>query len=103
MKLKYSVTDFATTVALNAVENKIPNIGNLVKKKHYDAKISDIESRCLTPSDYNKFTNEITNNKIKEKQLIKKSDISGFTDNNTNLDKKIATLATKAELKSRAR
>ena len=31
--------------------------------------------------------------------LVKKSDISGFIDN-SNLDKKIATLATKAELKS---
>ena len=42
--------------------------------------------------------NKIMDNKIKEKQLVKKSDISRFI-NNTNLDKKLATLATKAELK----
>ena len=36
---------------------------------------------------------------MKEKELVKKSDISGFI-NNSELDKKIATLATKAELKA---
>ena len=36
---------------------------------------------------------------IKEKRLVDKSDISGFKDN-SDLDKKIATLATKTELKS---
>ena len=28
-----SITNLATTTALNAVENKIPNVSNLVKKK----------------------------------------------------------------------
>ena len=37
--------------------------------------------------------------KIKEKDLVDKSDISGFIDN-SDLDKKIVKLATKAELKS---
>ena len=35
--------------------------------------------------------------KIKEKELVNKSDTSGFTDN-ANLNKKIAILGTKAEL-----
>ena len=38
------------------------------------------------------------NSEIKEKRLIDKSDTAGFMDN-SYLDKKIATLATKAELK----
>ena len=42
---------------------------------------------------------EILNTNIKEKELLNKSDISGFIDN-TNLDKKIAALTTKAELKA---
>ena len=42
---------------------------------------------------------EILNANIKEKELVNKSDISGFIDN-SNLDKKKVTLATKAELKT---
>ena len=37
------LTGLAATAALNAVENKIPNISNLVTKRDYDAKISYIE------------------------------------------------------------
>ena len=47
-----------------------------VKKKHFIA------------SHYNKFASNILNAKIKEKCLIKKSDIFGFI-NNSNLEKKI--------------
>ena len=42
---------------------------------------------------------EILNKEIKEKGLVDKSDISEFIGNSA-LDKKIGTLATKAELKS---
>ena len=67
------------------------------KKTDYDAKISDIEAKYFTTSDYNKFTNKILDKKIKE--LVEKSDILGFIDN-CDLDKKIGTLAAKAELKT---
>ena len=56
-----------TTANLNAVEIKMPDAINLVKKTDYDAKISDIESNYFTTSDYNKYTNETIDNKIKEK------------------------------------
>ena len=36
------------------------------KKKDYDAKISEIENKYSTPSDYNKFTNDILDGKIKK-------------------------------------
>ena len=42
---------------------------------------------------------EILNKKIKEKKLVDKSDISWFIDN-SDIEKKIATPATKAELKA---
>ena len=42
---------------------------------------------------------ELLNTNIKEKELVNKSDISGFIDN-SNLDKKIAALTTKEELKA---
>ena len=53
-------------------ENKIPNVSNLVKKTDYGSKISDIESQCCTTSDYNKFTHNILDAKIKEKGLVDK-------------------------------
>ena len=40
-------TSLAATSALTAVENKIPNISNLVKKTDSDAEISDIEKKIF--------------------------------------------------------
>ena len=37
-----SITNLATTTALTAVENKIPNVNNLVKKTDYNKKINEI-------------------------------------------------------------
>ena len=42
--------------------------------------------------------NEISDNKIKEKKLVNESYITGFI-NSSDLDQKITTLKTKAELK----
>ena len=70
-----------------AVENKIPDVSKLAKKTDYNAKILNIESKCFTMSDCNKFTRDIFDAKIKEKGLIDKSAISGLI-NNANLNKK---------------
>ena len=35
--------------------------------QNYDSNISNVASKYFTTSDYNKFTNEIIDNKIKEK------------------------------------
>ena len=76
------------------------NITQLKSKNFdFDSKISDIESKYFTTFDYDKFMNEIIDNKIKGKELDKRSDFSGFIEN-TILDKKIATLAPKVELKA---
>ena len=63
------------------------NVNNLGKKLDYDQKVKDIKFKYFTTSDYKKFTNQIIDNKIKErvKKLVKKSDISRST-NNPNLD-----------------
>ena len=42
-----SITGLATAAALNTIENKIPDISNLVKKADYDAKILDIKLNIL--------------------------------------------------------
>ena len=51
----------------------------------------------FTSFDYNKFTNNILDAKIKE-NLVNETNTSGFI-NNSDLDKKIATINEKAELK----
>ena len=95
-----SIADLATTGALNAVENKIPSVSDLIKKTDYNTNISDIETRYFTGSDCNKFTVETLDAKIKVNRLVDKSDISRFIDHSGLDKKKIATLATKAELES---
>ena len=82
-----TINGLVTTAVLNAVENKISNVGNLVKKTDYDVKISDIEAKYSTTSYYNKFAGEMLDKKIKEKELVNKSDISQFIDN-PDLDKR---------------
>ena len=70
---------------MTAVESKIPNVSNLVKKTDYDLKISDIESKYITTAD--KFTKDIVANRIKSEELVNKSVIARFI-NNADLDKK---------------
>ena len=56
----------ATTATLNAVKNETPNVSDIVKKTDYDAEIPDIDVKYFTMSDYNKFTNDILDAKIKQ-------------------------------------
>ena len=50
---------------MTAIENKIPNVSNPVKKTDYDAKILDTESKYFTTADYNKFTSQTLDANIK--------------------------------------
>ena len=90
---------------INEIKVKLSNITGLAttsilaKKAIYDGKISDIEKRYFTTSDYNTFTNGIFDVNMKNKELVNKSDIYKFI-NNSDLDKKIDTFATKTELKA---
>ena len=75
MKTKYQrLIALVTTTVLNTeigeVESKIPDVSGLVKKTDYDAKISDIEKKYFTTSDYKKLTKEILDAIIKEKKLV---------------------------------
>ena len=58
-----------TTTVLNTktgdVENKIPDVSDSVKKIDYDSKIKDIEEKYFTTFDYNIFTSNILDSKIK--------------------------------------
>ena len=58
-----------------------------------------MESKYITTADYNKFTKNIVHNSIKIKNLVDKFAIFGLA-SNAELNLKVATLATKAELKA---
>ena len=62
-----STSSLATIAELTAVENKIPDISNLVKKRDYHRKILHIESKYFATADYNKFANQTLDAKIKQK------------------------------------
>ena len=46
---------------IGEVENKITDVSGLVKKTDYNSKIAEVEVKCFTTSDYNKFIGEILN------------------------------------------
>ena len=71
----------AATSAALTVEKKIHSVSDLVQKIDYDIKILDAGFEVLTTSDYNKFSVEILDKKIKEKGLVDKSIISELIDN----------------------
>ena len=59
-----SISGLATNPALTAVENKVPDVSNLVKKTDYIQKISDTEKKVtdhdhdksITTSEFNNLT-----------------------------------------------
>ena len=76
----------------------MPDFTGLVKKTDYEAEILHIEGKYFTIFIYNKFTSDILDARLKQKELVKKSDISNLvkiSDLHTNFTK-----ATKAELKA---
>ena len=82
-------TNFFNT-KISKVENKIPNVSGVVQKSDYDAKITDIEGEHFTTSDYDTFTGDILDAKIKQKELGNKSVISNLI-KYSDLSTKLAT------------
>ena len=59
-----SITNLATTTSLTAVENKIANVFNLVKKPDYNRKIYEIENKITTDHDHDKYITTQELNKL---------------------------------------
>ena len=94
------VTTTVFNTKIGDVENKIPDVIGLFKKTDYNSKVSDIEDKYFTASDYNKFTKEILDTKLlKKSRLVDKYDICNLV-KISDLNTKLARLATKAELKA---
>ena len=96
-----NITNLATTTtALTAVENKIPNVSNLVKKTDYNTKISEIENKITTDHDhdkyittqeFNKLTSEYFTGRLKQANLGTKGDITNSV-KKTDFDNKLKDL-----------
>ena len=41
----HNISNLATKTALTTVENKTPNVSNLLKKTDYDTKVAEIENK----------------------------------------------------------
>ena len=72
------ITYLATTTALTAVENKIPNVSDLVRNTDYNKKISDIENKSTTEHDHNKYITTQEFNKLTAEASYGKISTSKF-------------------------
>ena len=74
------VTATVLNTKIKEVDEKIPDLCGLGKKK-INAKISQIQRKYFATFDYNKFMGAILDAKIKQKELVKKSNISNLVKN----------------------
>ena len=91
-----NINNLATTTALTAVENKIPNVSNLAKKTDYNKKICEIENKVtadhdhdkyITTQEFNKLRSENVTARLAQAHLAGKSDIANFGKKKTDLNK----------------
>ena len=101
LKKILNINNLATTTALTAFENKIPNVSNLVKKTDYKTKISEIKNKIITDHDhdkyitiqeFNKLTSENFTARLKLANFQSKNDIANFI-KKTDFDIKLKNVA----------
>ena len=63
------MTTTTCNTKISEVKKKILIVSDLVKKTDYVAKISEIDEKYVTTSDYNKFLKEIFDARIKQEEL----------------------------------
>ena len=63
------MTTTTCNTKISEVKKKILIVSDLVKKTDYIAKISEIDEKYITTSDYNKFLKEILDARIKQEEL----------------------------------
>ena len=76
------MSNLATKTALTAIENKIPDVNNLVKKTDYKTKVTEIENKLnnhdhdkyIDTSEFNKLAVDVFNARIAQANLITKAD-----------------------------
>ena len=85
------------STALTVIENKIPNVSNLVKKTDNNTNFSEIENKiitghdhdkCITTQEFNKLSSANVTGRLKQANLASKNDIANFI-KKTDFDKKL--------------
>ena len=95
MILLKRLISLATKTALTTVENKIPDVSNLVTKTDYDTKVTEIENKLtndnhdkyIGTSEFNKIAADVFNVRLAQANLIAKTD---FDAKLSNLNRKTA-------------
>ena len=98
-----SIIGLANSFALTAVEDKIPDVSSLVKKRDCNTKISKIvkkltnhnHDKTITSQEFNKLTTENFSARLKQANLVTKTD---FDDKLKSLNQKINSNKTKCLL-----
>ena len=98
-----SIIGLANSFALTAVEDKIPDVSSLVKKRDCNTKISKIvkkltnhnHDKTITSQEFNKLTTENFSARLKQANLVIKTD---FDDKLKSLNQKINSNKTKCLL-----
>ena len=73
------------TAIKSDLENKIPNVSSLVRKTDYNTKITEIENKLtdhnhddfITTAEFNKLTAENFASRLKQANLVAKTDFDG--------------------------
>ena len=81
---------------MTAVENKISDVTNLVKKTNYDINITEVKisdhDKYITTSEFNKLTTENFATKLAQANLVTKTDfdnkLTGFNKRNSSSETK---------------
>ena len=81
-----NVTNLDSTTAFTTVENKMPNVSNLVKKTDYNTKVIEIEKKIsdhgldkyIATPEFNNLTAENFAARLAQANLARKSDIANF-------------------------
>ena len=81
-----NVTNLDSTTAFTTVQNKMPNVSNLVKKTDYNTKIIEIEKKIsdhgldkyIATPEFNNLTAENFAARLAQANLARKSDIANF-------------------------
>ena len=90
----------ATKTALTTVENKIPDVSNLVNKTDYNTKVTEIENKLtnhnhdkyIDTQEFNKLAANVFNGRVAQAKLITKME---FDSKLSSLNRKITSNKTK--------
>ena len=91
------VSNLVTKTTLTTVENEIPDVSNLVIKANYNTKVTEIKKKLtdhnhdkyINTSEFNKLAADVFNARLAQANLITKTD---FDAKLSNLNKKITSL-----------